>query len=54
MDIPLCPDSAEGRALMEYLRANGVPFTAFHHAIPGSATGPHIHVGLPSHRIAPR
>jgi Outer membrane efflux protein len=54
MDVPLSPDSAEGRALMEYLRANGIPFTAFHHAIPGSATGPHIHVGLPSHRIAPR
>ncbi|HZS03288.1 MAG TPA: hypothetical protein VFD58_00305 [Blastocatellia bacterium] len=54
MDVPLSPDSAEGRALMECLRANSVPFTAFHHAIPGSATGPHIHVGLPSHRIAPR
>ena len=52
MDVPLSPDSAEGRALMEYLRANGIPFMAFHHAIPGSATGPHIHVGRPSHRIA--
>jgi hypothetical protein len=41
----------EGQALMEYLRGNGVPFTAFHFAIPGVATGPHIHVGLPSHRI---
>lgn len=54
MDVPLSPDSAEGRVLMEYLRANSIPFTAFHHAIAGSATGPHIHVGLPSHRIAPR
>lgn len=52
MDIGLHPDSVEGEALMEYLRANGVPFTAFHFAIPGVATGPHIHVGLPSHRIA--
>lgn len=51
MDIGLNPSSAEGRALMEYLRSNGVPFTAFHFAIPGVATGPHIHVGLPSHRI---
>jgi hypothetical protein len=51
MDIGLNPDSTEGHALMEYLRANGVPFTAFHFAIPGVATGPHIHVGLPSHRI---
>jgi hypothetical protein len=52
MDIGLHPDSVEGEALMEYLRANGIPFTAFHFAIPGVATGPHIHVGLPSHRIA--
>jgi hypothetical protein len=51
MDIGLNPDSIEGQALMDYLRANGVPFTAFHFAIPGVATGPHIHVGLPSHRI---
>jgi hypothetical protein len=51
MDIGLNPDSLEGQALMDYLRANGVPFTAFHFAIPGVATGPHIHVGLPSHRI---
>jgi hypothetical protein len=51
MDIGLNPDSPPGQALMEYLRANGIPFTAFHFAIPGVATGPHIHVGLPSHRI---
>jgi hypothetical protein len=51
MDIGLNPDSREGQALVEYLRANGVPFTAFHFAIPGVATGPHIHIGLPSHRI---
>ena len=51
MDIGLNPDSREGQALVEYLRANGIPFTAFHFAIPGVATGPHIHVGLPSHRI---
>jgi hypothetical protein len=53
MDVGLNPDSREGQALVEYLRANGVPFTAFHFAIPGVATGPHIHVGLPSHRITP-
>lgn len=53
MDVGVSPDSTEGQALMEYLRANGVPFTAFHFAVPGKATGPHIHVGLPSHRIAP-
>jgi hypothetical protein len=54
MDVGLSPDSAEGRALMEYLRSSGVPFTAFRFAIPGTATGPHIHVGRPSHKVAPR
>ena len=54
MDVDVSPDTAEGQTLMEYLRANGIPFTAFHFAVPGRATGPHIHVGLPSHRIAPR
>jgi hypothetical protein len=54
MDVGLSPDSAEGRALMEYLRASGVPFTAFRFAIPGTATGPHIHVGRPSHKVAPK
>ena len=53
MDVGVSPDSTEGRALMEYLRANGVPFTAFHFAVAGKATGPHIHVGLPSHSITP-
>src|SRR5579885_672987 len=53
-DVGVSPDSAEGRALMEYLRASGIPFTAFRYAIPGTATGPHIHVGRPSHRVAPK
>lgn len=50
MDINLNPDGAEGQALMQYLRSNGIPFSAFRGAIPGVATGPHIHIGLPSHR----
>jgi hypothetical protein len=50
MDISLNPDGAEGQALIKFLRANGVPFSAFRGAIPGVATGPHIHIGLPSHR----
>jgi hypothetical protein len=54
MDVGLSPDSAEGQVLMAYLRANGIPFTAFHFAVPGKATGPHIHVGLPSHKFIPR
>lgn len=50
MDISLHPDGAEGQALMNFLRANGIPFLAFRSAIPGTSTGPHIHVGRPSHR----
>lgn len=52
MDVGVHPDTAEGQALMSFLRGNGIPFAAFRVAIPGSATGPHIHVGLPSHRFA--
>ena len=33
----------EGRA--------GIPFLAFRGAVPGKATGPHIHIGFPSHRF---
>ena len=50
MDVSLHPDGQEGQALLGYLRANGIPFLAFRQAIPGTATGPHIHVGRPSHR----
>jgi hypothetical protein len=51
MDVAVSPDSGEGQAVMEYLRARGIPFIAFRHAVAGSATGAHIHVGPPSHRI---
>jgi hypothetical protein len=50
MDISLHPDGVEGRALIEFMRNNGIPFSAFRGAIPGVATGPHIHIGAPSHR----
>ena len=50
MDIQLHPDGVEGRALLEFLQKNGVPYLAFRSAIPGTATGPHIHIGRPSHR----
>ncbi|PYS51216.1 MAG: hypothetical protein DMF68_04930 [Acidobacteria bacterium] len=53
MDVGVNPSSVEGQALIEYLRSNEIPFAAFHVAIPGSATGPHIHIGLPSHRTKP-
>ena len=50
MDISLHPDSAEGQALLNFLQRNGIPYLAFRSAIPGTATGPHIHIGRPSHR----
>ncbi|MFN2516781.1 MAG: TolC family protein [Pyrinomonadaceae bacterium] len=50
MDVSLHPDGSEGQALLTFLRNNGIPFLAFREAIPGTATGPHIHIGRPSHR----
>ncbi len=52
MDVGLHPDSGEGQALIDYLRKSGIPFLAFRGAIPGVATGPHIHIGQPSGRLA--
>ena len=51
VDVGLHPDSTEGRALIAYLQNAGIPFLAFRGAIPGVATGPHIHIGSPSHRL---
>ena len=50
MDIQLHPDGVEGQALLNFLQKNGIPYSAFRSAIPGTATGPHIHIGSPSHR----
>ena len=50
MDVSVYPDTAEGRALLDFLQRNGIPYLAFRSAIPGTATGPHIHIGRPSHR----
>ena len=54
MDVGLHPDSTEGRALIEFLRAESIPFLAFRGAVPGVATGPHIHIGNRSPRITGR
>lgn len=53
VDVALHPDSEEGQELMAYLRSQGIPFIAFRSAVPGSATGAHIHIGRPSHRLSP-
>jgi hypothetical protein len=52
VDVALSPDSVEGRAMLDYLGRAGIPYLAFRSAIPGHATGPHIHIGFPSHRLA--
>lgn len=50
MDVGLHPDSAEGRTLIGFLRAESIPFLVFRGPIPGVATGPHIHIGNRSSR----
>ena len=52
MDVAVHPDSAEGKALIVHLRKSGIPFIAFREAIAGTSTGPHIHIGKPSRRLA--
>ena len=54
MDVGLHPDSEEGIALVNFLRTEKIPFLVFRHSIPGVATGPHIHIGRPSHRYLRR
>ncbi|HEU4509512.1 MAG TPA: hypothetical protein VFR78_14805 [Pyrinomonadaceae bacterium] len=51
VDVGLHPDSVEGRALINFLQSAGIPYLAFRGAVPGVSTGPHIHIGQPSHRI---
>ena len=51
VDVAVHPDSVEGKTLINYLQTQGIPFLAFRSAIPGVATGPHIHIGSPSHRL---
>jgi hypothetical protein len=53
IDVALHPDSDEGRAFMEYLRVNRIPFLAFRRPIPGASTGAHLHVGRASARLIP-
>ena len=54
IDVGLHPDSTEGRALIEFLRNESIPFLAFRGPVPGVATGPHIHIGNRSPRVSGR
>ena len=52
VDVPLHPDSVEGKTLISFLQNQGIPFLAFRGAIPGISTGAHIHIGRPSQRLS--
>jgi hypothetical protein len=51
VDIALSPDEPEGRALIDMLQKDNIPFYAIRGAVPGKASGAHIHIGPPSQRL---
>jgi len=51
VDVAVHPDEEEGDFLTALLESWGIPFIAFRSAVPGQATGPHVHIGLPSPRL---
>jgi hypothetical protein len=52
VDVAVNPDQPEGVWLRQYLGQNHIPYLAFRQAVPGKATGAHIHIGFGSPRIA--
>jgi hypothetical protein len=52
VDVAVHPDQPEGVWLREYLMEHRIPFFAFRQAVPGKATGAHIHMGPMSTRLA--
>ncbi|HWB86553.1 MAG TPA: hypothetical protein VG675_20590 [Bryobacteraceae bacterium] len=52
VDVALQPDQPEGVWLRQYLAQNHIPYFAFRQAVPGKATGAHIHMGPMSTRLA--
>jgi len=53
VDVALHPDQPEGVWLRQFLMENRVPYFAFRQAVPGKATGAHIHIGPMSTRLVP-
>jgi len=51
VDVAVYPDAPEGVWLRDYLTQQHIPYFAFRHAVPGKATGAHIHIGPGSTRI---
>ena len=53
-DVALSPWQPEGVWARRYLTEKRVTFLAFSSAVPGKATGAHIHIGPPSNHRAPK
>jgi hypothetical protein len=51
VDVALNPDQPEGVWLRDYLNTKDIPYFAFRKAVPGKATGAHIHLGPMSTRF---
>jgi DNA-binding Lrp family transcriptional regulator len=51
LDVAVNPDQPEGVWLRKYLENSAIPYFAFRGAVPGKATGAHIHIGPPSTRL---
>jgi hypothetical protein len=52
VDVAVHPDQPEGVWLRQYLVEHKIPFFAFRQAVPGKATGAHIHLGPISTHLA--
>ena len=53
-DVAVSPSQPEGVWARRYLTEKHVTFLAFRSAVPGQATGAHIHIGPPSSHRAPK
>ncbi len=53
-DVSINPSTPEGQQFIEQLKSANIPFLAFTQAIPGVATGPHVHIGHPSKKTSQR
>jgi hypothetical protein len=51
VDVAVAPNTPEGIWLRGFLKARQIPYYAFTHALPGRATGAHIHIGPGSTRL---
>ncbi len=51
VDVAVSPDQAEGVWLIHFLESNRIPYFAFRMAVPGKATGAHVHIGPQSSRL---